>query len=178
VDTDERAVAVFGSSEPRPAEPGYEVARELGALLARSGYTVITGGYGGVMEAASRGAREAGGRAIGVVCTIFDGRRPNDWLSEVIVSSDLHERTRLLIQRACGFVVLPGKAGTLAELAQLWALDRAGCLEARAVVLLGDSWKPVLDLLERDGMLEPSQVKLTRLARSPEEALTLLLGSE
>ncbi len=167
-------IAVFGSSEPRSGEPLYETALQLGRLLAQSGHVVITGGYGGVMEAASRGAREGGGRAIGVTCEIFGSRRPNEYLSEIRPTADLHERTRQLIELARGFIVLDGKAGTLAELALLWALDRAGCLHGRPVVLLGNSFGELLQQLERSGMLEREQVEITLIARSPEHAVQLL----
>jgi uncharacterized protein (TIGR00730 family) len=164
-------VAVFGSSEPRPGEPAYALARRVGELLARAGYGVITGAYGGVMEAASRGAREAGGRTVGVPCAIFAGRSPNAFLDETIASRDLYDRSRELIERARAYVVLPGRAGTLSELTLLWALNRAGCLDRRPVVLLGDAWGPLLDLLDRSRMLEDGQKRVTSVAASPEEAV-------
>lgn len=167
-------VAVFGSSEPRAGDPLYEQAYEVGRLLAAAGHAVITGGYGGVMEAASRGARDAGGRAVGVTCSIFAGRSPNPFLSEALSTEDLHQRQRVLIEQAQGFIVLRGGAGTLAELAMLWALHRVGGLEARPVVLLGDPWPGFLEQLSRSGMLEPPELEATRLARSPEEAVRLL----
>jgi hypothetical protein len=167
-------IAVFGSSEPQPGDPFYEMARRLGILLARAGFVVVTGGYAGVMEGASRGAREAGGRTLGITCTTFAARAPNPYLTDEVRADDLHDRTRELIERASGYVVLPGRAGTLAELALLWALDRAGCLRGRPVVLLGTDWRPLIDLLERNEMLESSQIRQTRLARTPEEAVALL----
>ena len=82
---------------------------------------------------------------------------------------------------AVGFVVLHGKSGTLAELALLWALDRAGCLDRRPVVLLGDGWSALLAFLQRSEMLEPAQQRITRVAATPEDAmseLTRLLAGE
>lgn len=166
-------IAVFGSSEPAPGDPLYEQAYRLGRLLAEAGHRVISGGYGGVMEAASRGAREAGGRTLGVPCGIFD-RTPNRYLSEVVDAPDLYDRTRELIDSAGGFVILEGKAGTLAELSMLWALHRAGCLAGRPVVLLGDRWTELLDYLDRNGILEPSQVSISRVAATPDQAVELL----
>lgn len=173
-----RTIAVFGSSEPLPADALYEQARELGRLLARSGRRVLTGGYGGVMEAASRGATEAGGEAIGVTCTRFTGRQPNPFLTGRISTDDLCQRTATLIDRADGFVVLAGKAGTLAELAQLWALQRAGCLDDRPVILLGGLWEAVLRRLLRAGILERAQRRGTAIARSPADALLALDPTE
>jgi len=165
------SIAVFGSSEPLPGEPAYELARRVGFLLGGAGYIVVTGGYGGVMAAASQGATEAGGRTLGVTCASFTERDPNPYLTDVREGSDLHDRTRQLIDLSAGFVVLEGKAGTLAELAFLWALQRAGCLGSRPVVLLGDSYRDLVPVLERSMILEPEQLKKTRLATSPEEVL-------
>ena len=165
------SIAVFGSSEPLPGEAAYEVAQEVGFLLGGAGYTIVTGGYGGVMAAASQGARKAGGRTIGVTCASFTDRSPNPHLSEVREGTDLHDRTRQLIDLSAGFVVLEGKAGTLAELAFLWALQRAGCLGPRPVILLGDSYRDLVPVLERSMILEPEQLNRTRLVASPEEVL-------
>lgn len=169
-----RWISVFGSSEPREGEPLYEEARRVGSLLADAGFGVLTGGYGGVMEGASRGARERGGGARGVPCSIFRGRDPNRFLTETRPTSDLFERTRHLIEPALGFIVLRGKSGTLAEIAFLWALRRAGSLGPRPVVLLGDPWVSLLRHLVRDGMIEETEIAGTRVAASPEEAVTLL----
>jgi uncharacterized protein (TIGR00730 family) len=169
-----RAIAVFGSSEPVEGDAAYGRARRVGGLLASVGYRVVTGGYGGVMEAASRGAAEAGGRAIGVTCAIFPDRAPNPYLHEVVETPDLYERTRELVRRSDGFVVLPGKSGTLAELAFLWALHRAGTLGRRPVVLLGEPWRPLLRHLGRAGILEGPQFDVTRVVDSPEETIDTL----
>jgi uncharacterized protein (TIGR00730 family) len=167
-------IAVFGSSEPLPGDALYEQAQSLGRVLARAGHDVVTGGYGGVMEAASRGAVEAGGRAVGVCCDIFPQRAPNRYSSQVVRSRDLYDRTRELVQRARGFVVLPGKSGTLAELAFLWALHRAGCLDRRPVVLLGGHFRRLVDHLASSRMLDAPQVAITRFAADPGEAVEIL----
>jgi uncharacterized protein (TIGR00730 family) len=168
------SVAVFGSSEPFEGEPLYEQARNLGALLALHGDVVVTGGYGGVMEAACRGASEAGGRALGVTCAIFPDRIPNHYLGENIETRDLHDRTRELIARSDAFVILPGKSGTLAELTFLWALHRAGCLERRPVVLLGEAWRHLLRHLVRAAILEGPELDVTRVVDTPEEAVEVV----
>jgi uncharacterized protein (TIGR00730 family) len=167
-------IAVFGSSEPAEGEPGYETARLTGRLLAEAGFDVITGGYGGVMAGASRGAREAGCRAVGVTSEIFDHREPNPYLDEIVSTPDLHVRTRELIARSGGFVVLPGKSGTLAELVLLWALHRAGRLGRRPVILLGGEWRSLLRHLLRAGILEADQMEVTRVVDTPDEAVDAL----
>jgi len=167
-------VAVFGSSEPAPGEPAYEIARRVGRLLAEAGYDVVNGGYGGVMEAASRGAREAGGRAVGITTHAFSRGRGNSFLAEELPEEDLYLRTRTLIETSAAYIILPGKAGTLAELAFLWALQRARLLAGKPVVLLGPFWRGFVDqLLERE-LLEPSQAAATAHAASPEEAVSMI----
>ena len=101
-------IAVFGSSEPRPGDSLYETARRLGALLAGARFVVVTGGYGGVMEGASHGAREAGGRTLGITCTTFAARDPNPYLTDEVRADDLHDRTRELIERAQDFLAVFG----------------------------------------------------------------------
>jgi uncharacterized protein (TIGR00730 family) len=167
-------IAVFGSSAPDATHPLYARARELGALLAQAGRTVVTGGYGGVMEGACRGAIENGGKTVGVTCDVFSRRRPNPYLTEVVRTQDLFDRTRELVRRSAGFIVLDGQAGTLSELAFLWALQRAGCLDGRPVVLLDARWRILTDGLAGDGILEPAQLAATHAAADPAAAVELL----
>ena len=166
-----RTIAVFGSSEPLPGSELYGQAREIGRLLGLARARVVNGGYGGVMEAASRGAHEVGGAAIGVTCALFGNRTPNEWLSETMPARDLFDRTRLLIDLADAFIILPGKSGTIAELAFVWALDRAGALGEKPLALCGGSWRGLLDVLERIGALEDEQRRLTGFAETPEHAV-------
>jgi uncharacterized protein (TIGR00730 family) len=171
-----RGIAVFGSSEPGRGDALYEQAYEIGRLLAAAGLTVVTGGYGGVMEAASRGAVECGGTALGVPCDIFETRSPNEYLTESIPSADLHERARKLVQHAAGFVILQGKAGTLHELSLLWALHRAGCLAGRPVVLLGGRWRELLDHLGRNGILDAPQLEISVVVDTAQQAVDVISG--
>jgi uncharacterized protein (TIGR00730 family) len=171
-----QGIAVFGSSEAEPGGALYHQAHDVGLRLARAGYVVVTGGYGGVMEAASRGALEAGGRTLGITVADFVSKTPNGYLSEVQCAADLHQRTARLISVARGFVVLEGKSGTLAELALVWALDRAGCLGERPVVVLGDSYRELIGQLVRLRILDAAQLRSTRLADSPRQAVELLVS--
>ena len=170
------AVAVFGSSEPREGDPLYEEARAVGTLLARSDFRVVNGGYGGVMEAASRGAQEAGGHAIGVTTLAFARGPGNPFLSEEHREPDLFLRTRRLIEMSRAYIILRGKSGTLAELAFLWALNRADLLPPTRIVLLGDFWEGLLRSLEELQMIEARQIGITRLARTPAEAVDLIVS--
>ena len=174
---DATPIAVFGSSEPAPGKPLYEQARELGRLLAGSGFVVVTGGYGGVMEGVSRGAHENGGSTLGVTCEIFGHRAPNRYLDQSISTPDLYRRQKVLVEHSSGYVVLEGRAGTLSELALLWALHRAGCLGRRPVILLGRYWKEFLQVLQGKGTLQRAQLDITRLVNTPREAVEALQRS-
>jgi uncharacterized protein (TIGR00725 family) len=167
-------VAVFGSSEPPEGDPLYEEARRVGYLLARAGFAVVSGGYAGVMEGASRGAREAGGAAIGVTSKDLGRGSGNKYLSVEHSEADLFERTRRLIAISSAYIILRGKAGTLAEATFLWALHRAGLLNGKPIVLLGPFWRGfVEDLIDRK-LLEPGQAAATMHAATPEEAVELV----
>ncbi|MFQ5767407.1 MAG: LOG family protein [Acidobacteriota bacterium] len=170
------AVTIFGSGDARAGEDLYEQARQAGARLARAGLAVLNGGYGGVMEAVSRGAREAGGKAIGVTLEPFSRRRStNPWLSDEIREPDLHLRMRTLIDRSSGFLVLEGKAGTLAEVGFLWALTRAQLMGHRTVVLVGSAWCEFLAVARRLAVLDETSTGSTQTAASVEQGVSLLL---
>ncbi len=136
---------------------------------------VVTGGYGGVMEAAMHGAREAGGEAIGVTCRSFSWRRPSPWVSLEIEEDDLFARTARMFAISRGFVVIGGGAGTLAELAMLWAHARLDALPG-PIVLLDPVWEKLADDLARAGRLERRCLAATRRAAGPGQAVALALA--
>lgn len=139
-------VTVFGSSRPAPGSADYETARQLGAALARAGFVVATGGYGGTMEGVSRGAKEAGGRTIGVTAEAFRSAA-NTWVEEEIRVKTWQERLVKLVELGAGYVVLPGGTGTLVELAVAWEWINKGFLAARPLVVLGEFWLPVVNAI-------------------------------
>lgn len=139
-------ITVFGSSRPAPGSEAYETARALGAALARAGFAVATGGYGGTMEGVSRGAREANGKTIGVTAEVF--RTPaNQWVTEEIRVKTWQDRLFKLIELGAGYVVLPGGTGTLVELAVVWEWINKGLLAEKPFVVLGEFWRPVVDAI-------------------------------
>lgn len=167
-------VAIFGSAAPDSQDELYRRAESAGRHLAIHGFAVVTGGFSGVMEGAGKGAFEAGGESIGVISTIFSSRDPNPYLTRVIDSQDLHERTQLLIEHAAAFVILDGQAGTLSELSFLWALHRAGCLDDRPVILLGDYWGPLVNLCRQSGYLGAEQLEATHQVAAPRDLAPML----
>jgi hypothetical protein len=171
-------ISVFGSSSPQPGTPDYEEARELGSLLARAGFAVCSGGYYGAMEAVSRGAREAGGRAIGLT-TPFYRLQPNAYLDEVIEIERWQDRLFALVEKGDGYVVLKGGTGTMLELAAVWECLNKRAIAPRPCVAMG-FWSPVLDCVrevERDRNRRRWQEfgnGLIHLAATPAEAVAYL----
>jgi hypothetical protein len=143
----EQIITVFGSSRPREGHPDYETARELGRRLAERGFTVCSGGYGGVMEGVSRGAKESGGRVVGVTAKTFHSHT-NRWVDEEIRMESWHDRLFELIRRGDGYVACKGGTGTLAELAVVWEMQNKKLMRAeKPFVVLGGFWTPVLDFV-------------------------------
>jgi uncharacterized protein (TIGR00730 family) len=139
-----KRVTVFGGSQPKPGDPVYQDAIQLGKLLAQAGYTLLTGGYIGTMEALSRGAAEAGGHVIGVTCDEIEAWRPvkaNPWVTEDWHYASLKERIFALIENCNACLALPGGVGTLAEIALTWNLLLTHILSPRPLILIGPGWQ-------------------------------------
>jgi uncharacterized protein (TIGR00730 family) len=170
-------IAVLGSSLPIEAQAAYEEARELGREIARRGARVICGGYGGVMEAACRGAAEAGGTSVGVV--LAGGGASNRFVSEVIVAADLAERLRRLRDLPDAWIVLPRGLGTLLELVWIAESIVKGEARPRPIVLLGDFWRPIVETMLGEATQSRSDAPLAAALRhgeSPEEAVAAALS--
>jgi uncharacterized protein (TIGR00730 family) len=137
-------VTVFGSSRPREGDADYEEARLLGRALAESGYVVCSGGYGGVMEGVSRGAKERGGKTYGVTAEFFK-TRVNRWIDAEVRVKTWQERLFELIRVADGFVACKGGTGTLVELAVVWEMLNKSVMAGKPFAVLGDFWQPILE---------------------------------
>jgi len=153
-------IAIYGSAMPRPGDIIYEETRRLGYMLAQAGYAVMTGGYNGLMAAASHGANEAGGHVIGVTCIPLErarGSKVNPWVKEIVACESLHERVFELVGRADAFVVMPGGLGTLNELVYTCEMMRAGDAPRRPVICYGNFWNDIIhdpnitDYMHSDG---------------------------
>jgi uncharacterized protein (TIGR00730 family) len=139
-----KVITVFGSSRPEEGHADYAEAVELGKALAQAGFDVCTGGYGGVMEGVSRGAREAGGRVLAVTSSFFKSRA-NRWVDEEITMPTWQERLFELVRLGDGYVACKGGTGTLVELAVVWEMLNKKAMERRPFVVLGDFWQPILE---------------------------------
>jgi uncharacterized protein (TIGR00730 family) len=143
-----KSISIFGGAETNPGEPVYQEAYHLGTLLGTAGYAVQTGGYIGVMEAASKGAAEAGGHVIGITCDEIEAWRPvtpNPWINEECRFPTLRERLFALIDRCDAAVVFPGGIGTLGELAVMWSQLQIGAITPRPLIVVGNEWNNLLN---------------------------------
>jgi uncharacterized protein (TIGR00730 family) len=151
-----KIVTVFGSSRPREGDLHYAQARALGAALAAKGLVVCSGGYGGVMEAVSRGAKEAGGSTLAITAQFFKSRA-NRWVDEEIRVKTWQARLFELIKRGRGYVTCPGGTGTLVELAVVWEMLNKGAMSKKPLVVLGDFWQPVIERVREVELGHPSR---------------------
>ena len=178
-----KIITVFGSSRPHEGDSDYEQARELGWALASKGFIVCSGGYGGVMEAASRGAKDAGGRTLAVTAEFF-AAQANAWVDEEIRVRTWQQRLFKLVRAGRGYVACKGGTGTLVELAVVWEMLNKRVLRTRPFVALGDFWRPVVDRVREveapGGLAEPggkwveSNGRMIHFAASPAAAAEYL----
>jgi uncharacterized protein (TIGR00730 family) len=171
-------VTVFGSSRPKPQDAQYAAARALGAALAEKGCVVCSGGYAGVMEAVSRGAKEAGGRTLAVTAESFSSRA-NPWIDEEIRVDTWQERLFELIARGQGYVACAGGTGTLVELAVVWEMLNKGVMRKKPMVVLGKFWQPVIECVREietgyDSRLGQRDGELIYSAATPADAVEFL----
>ncbi len=168
-------ITLFGSSRLRPGEPEYETAYEIGSLLARAGYTLCNGGYGGTMEASARGAKDAGGKTIGVL-TEFFGRKANDFIGKTIVMKTHTDRLLKLVELGEAFIVLRGSTGTLLELATVWEYLNKGILADKPVIILGEFWAKVVETLKHELEWEgrANATRYITMVKSPSDCMAIL----
>ena len=162
-------VAVFGSSTMQESDAAYAEVVRLGAELAGAGCAVMTGGYGGAMAAASRGAREAGGHVVGVTVELFERRGPvNPWVTERVHTPDLYERLRYLVHHADAFVAVNGSIGTLTELFLSWTMLSVAARPRAPLVLMGAHWREWLEAHRAPELVPEHLFSYVQVADSPE----------
>jgi uncharacterized protein (TIGR00730 family) len=172
-------VTIFGSARFPAGHRYYELAREAGRLSAAAGFTVMTGGGPGVMEAANRGAREAGGKSVGCNIELPHEQEPNPYLDLFVEFRYFFVRKVMLVKYSYGFIVLPGGFGTLDEIFETATLIQTGKIPNFPLVLLGtEYWKDLFELLRdrmvREGTIDAADVERIRLTDSPAEALAIV----
>jgi uncharacterized protein (TIGR00730 family) len=168
-------VTVFGSARFETSHPIYRLGREVGRALSHLGFTVLTGGGPGVMEAANRGAHEAGGRSIGCSILLPHEEEPNPYVDRMVTFRYFFVRKVMLVKYSYAFIVLPGGFGTMDELFEALTLIQTGKIEEFPVILMGtDYWKPMLEFLEKmiqAGTISPNDRDLLLVTDAVDEAM-------
>jgi uncharacterized protein (TIGR00730 family) len=168
-------ITIFGSARLGEAHPYYAVAREAGRRVSELGFTVMTGGGPGLMEAANRGARDAGGLSVGCNIELPMEQEPNRYLDRWVDCHYFFVRKVLLFKYSYGFVALPGGLGTLDELAEALTLIQTRKILHYPVVLIGvEYWKPFVDLLKEmvaEGAVSPGDLDLLLVTDDLDEAM-------
>jgi uncharacterized protein (TIGR00730 family) len=172
----EKVITIFGSSRPVESDPEYRLAYEVGKQLAISGFIVCNGGYGGIMEASARGAKEAGGRTIGVTFQNTFKRTANKWIDEEIFQPTLIDRMMKLVELGDAYVILKGGTGTLLELAAVWEFINKGLIKEKPIVIVGIFWNGVVETLREELLWEGvgDCTKFIQQVSSSEECVAMI----
>jgi uncharacterized protein (TIGR00730 family) len=178
-----RGVSIFGSARTSPDNPQYKAAQETAALLARAGYAVITGGGPGIMEAANRGAFEAGGLSIGCNIELPFEQKPNPYLTRSLTFKYFFVRKTMFVKYSTAFIIFPGGFGTLDELFESLTLIQTRKIKNFPVILFGSAyWKGMVEwvgeLMLNEGKIGEADLRLLNLTDSPEEVVEIVVRSQ
>jgi uncharacterized protein (TIGR00730 family) len=178
---DRPAVSIFGSARVHEGSATYESARATGRALAEAGFAVVTGGGPGVMAAANRGCKEAGGLSVGFSIELPFEQGKNPWCDISLTFHHFYARKVMFVKAAEGFVIFPGGFGTQDELWEALTLIQTGKIGIFPVVLVdSDYWSELLDWVRsemlEDGLISPEDVELLHLTDSPQEAAELVVS--
>jgi hypothetical protein len=169
----EKTVTIFGNSKAEPQSPLYKLAFEIGACLAQNGFAIANGGYGGTMLAGAQGASQNDGKTIGVTCSQFKSK-PNQYVQQQVSTKNLDERLDKLIELGDAFVVLPGRTGTLLELAKVWEFQNKGFHKTvKPIILASDFWNPLVDIMSS---IDKNLRKEINLITEPEKISEFLIN--
>ncbi len=177
------AVTVFGSARFNESSQYYQLARQMGCRLAEAGYTVITGGGPGIMEAANRGAKEAGGLSVGCNIKLASEQKPNAYVDHLVQFDHFFVRKVMLVKYSSAFVVLPGGFGTLDEVFETLTLMQTQKIEQFPVVLMGSAFWGRMRAFMKESLLpektiNPEDVELVHITDSPEEAVSIIVRAD
>lgn len=177
------AVAIFGSARTAAADPQYTLAVETARLLAEAGFPIITGGGPGIMEAANRGARDAGVTSVGLNIELPEEQVPNAHLDRVLEFRYFFARRLMFVRYASAFVVHPGGFGTLDELFEALTIIQTRKIAQFPVVLVGrDHWTGLVDWMQQrladGGLIDPRDVGDLHITDDPDDVVRLVVGAD
>lgn len=173
----EPAVSIYGSARLQPNRKIYALTEEIAYRLGKAGFSIVTGGGPGVMEAANKGALKAGVKSVGLNITLPEEQAPNEYSTISITFKHFFVRKVMLVKYATAFVIMPGGLGTLDEMTEVLTLIQTHKIKPFPVVLFdSEYWRGFLDWLKKvtldRGFISPADVELLRICDTPEEVLT------
>jgi hypothetical protein len=173
------AVSVFGSSRMKPSNKYYKLTEEIAYLLAKEGYAIITGSGSGVMEAANKGAKRAGGLSIGLNIQIPEIQKPNKYVDTLLDFRYFFVRKVMFVKYAKAFVIMPGGYGTLDEFSEAINLIQTKRISEFPVVLFGkEYWQSFLDWLHdtvlKEGNISPCDLDIFKVTDDPKEVVAII----
>ena len=175
------AVTIFGSARFKPGDKYYELSRKTGNEFAKAGFTVLTGGGPGAMEAANRGAKEAGGPTYGLNIILPEEQQANPYVTDSFEFNYFFVRKVMLVKYSCAFIVMPGGLGTLDELFEAATLIQCNKIGPFPLILIGGKfWEGLRDFVSfmaAEGVFAPEEIGFSRIVDSPDEAVKMVLKS-
>ena len=176
------AISVFGSARIKPEHPAYQLGVKVGSALVDAGFTVITGGGPGAMEAANKGATEAGGESVGLGIELPWEAKLNDYVTFGLNFRYFFVRKMMFVKYTQGFVVLPGGLGTLDEMFEAMTLSQTLKITTFPIVLMGvEHWSGLIDWMQGsmldDGRIKQSDLDMLTLTDDVDEAVALMVAA-
>ncbi|MBM3209455.1 LOG family protein [Candidatus Shapirobacteria bacterium] len=176
-------VSIFGFSEANRGEPLYQDAFKTAELLASNGYVIVNGGGPGVMRASSEGAKEGGGKAIGVTyypqdATHFEGKDAANPIDEEITCANYLERTLTLIKMGDAFIFFNGATGTISEFGMAWGLARIYFGRHKPLIFYGDFWYDIIESIAENMLLREEELRVYTIVNSPRAALEAIKNAD
>ena len=178
-----RGVSVFGSARTSPEDPQYQAAQETGALLARAGFAVITGGGRGIMEAVNRGAFEAGGLSVGCNIELPFEQKPNAYQTRSLTFKYFFVRKTMFVKYSTAFIIFPGGFGTLDELFEALTLIQTRKIRNFPIVLFGSAYwsgmlQWIMEVMLEEKKISDTDLRLINVTDSPAEAVEIVVRSQ
>ena len=176
-------VAIFGYADTHLKDKLYKEVFEVASELAKAGYTVVNGGGTGVMRAATIGAKEGGGKVIGVTwypkdLDNFEGRDPKNLIDKEIKTDSYIERTLTLLKEGQVYIVFKGGTGTVSEFGMAWGLARLYFGHHKPLILYGKFWKKIMKSFKDNMLIRPEELKVYKIVENPEQVLEAIAQFE
>jgi len=168
-----KTITIFGSAIPTEDDAQYKFAYELGATLAQNGFNICSGGYSGIMEAASKGAYDNGGFVYGVTIELWN-KEPNSYITVEVREQKLFERITKLLELGDAYIILQGGTGTLLEFAAVWEYVNKNLQQEKPIICHSNMWKEIVDVINKQMLLENRRTDLIKCCDSVDEIVEYL----